>query len=265
MRKFIIGDIHGAYKALMQCLEIVNFDYDNDTLIQIGDVCDGWSETHLVIKELSKIKNMIQIKGNHDEWAFRFLDVSPKLGMDEYHSWFKHGGSATLKSYKSLSNDDKIFFKNYLKTALPYYIDENNNAFVHAGYTRLLSVNRKDYTLEMDKYNGILMWDRTMWEDAVLYNSSPDDKRFNKVFIGHSPTIIYGKSKPMNIQNIWNVDTGAAFYGPLTIMNVDTLEYYQSDYCFKLYPKETGRNKMTFEQLSIDKWNAILGVYDINI
>ena len=36
-----MGDIHGNYRGLLQCLEKSNFDYDNDKLIQLGDVVDG--------------------------------------------------------------------------------------------------------------------------------------------------------------------------------------------------------------------------------
>jgi serine/threonine protein phosphatase 1 len=44
-KRLCMGDIHGNYKALMQCLERSNFNYEEDTLIQLGDVCDGHSQT----------------------------------------------------------------------------------------------------------------------------------------------------------------------------------------------------------------------------
>lgn len=37
MRRLVMGDIHGAYKALKQCLYDSGFDYENDLLIQVGD------------------------------------------------------------------------------------------------------------------------------------------------------------------------------------------------------------------------------------
>ena len=46
----------------------------------------------------------------------------------------------------------------------------------------------------------------------------------------------------MKAANIWNLDTGAGFEGKLTIMNVDTKEYYQSDKLTTLYTNERGRN-----------------------
>jgi len=45
MKTFVIGDIHGAYKALIQCLKRSKFDYDRDRLICLGDVVDGYPET----------------------------------------------------------------------------------------------------------------------------------------------------------------------------------------------------------------------------
>jgi serine/threonine protein phosphatase 1 len=42
--------------------------------------------------------------------------------------------------------------------------------------------------------------------------------------------------------NIWNVDTGAAFKGALTIMDIDSKQVWQSDVLPSLYPKEDGRN-----------------------
>jgi serine/threonine protein phosphatase 1 len=44
-KTFVIGDIHGAYLALKQVLERSDFDYENDLLITIGDIVDGWSDS----------------------------------------------------------------------------------------------------------------------------------------------------------------------------------------------------------------------------
>ena len=50
-RTFVIGDIHGSYTALMQCLALSDFDYQHDELIALGDVCDGWPETSIQLNE----------------------------------------------------------------------------------------------------------------------------------------------------------------------------------------------------------------------
>ena len=47
----------------------------------------------------------------------------------------------------------------------------------------------------------------------------------------------------MHAINVWNIDTGAAFTGKLSGVNVNTKEVFQSDDLPSLYPNETGRNK----------------------
>ena len=47
----------------------------------------------------------------------------------------------------------------------------------------------------------------------------------------------------MNAQNVWNVDTGAAFFGKLSCIDIDSKVVIQSDVVQTLYPNEKGRNK----------------------
>ena len=56
MKTFCVGDIHGAYKALMQCLHRAQFDYHKDRLIVLGDGCDVFPEVNRCIDELLKIR-----------------------------------------------------------------------------------------------------------------------------------------------------------------------------------------------------------------
>jgi len=265
MKIYVIGDLHGGYRGLMQCLEKVNFDYENDKLISIGDLCDGWSETHLIFDEVRKMKNFVHVMGNHDEWSLDGLNRSNRLSEMIFNSaWLSQGGQATKASYDSLDEEGKEKFIELLKGALPYYIDEKNRLYVHAGYDRGWSIKDKDYSPEKEKTSGCLWWDREMW-DGLNSGLNLEDPRYEKVFIGHTPTLSKGTSKPMNIANVWNVDTGAAFYGPVTIMNVDTNEYWQSDYVFRLYQTEKGRNRQSFGTMNLDEWREPLSNYDIHI
>lgn len=265
MKTYVIGDLHGGYRGLMECLEKVNFDYENDRLISVGDLCDGWSETHLIFDEIRKMKNFVHVMGNHDEWSLQGLTRSNKLGeLMLNQAWLSQGGQATKNSYESLDEIGKEKFIQLLKDALPYYIDEKNRLYVHAGYDRNLSVKNSEYTPELEKSSGDLWWDREMW-DGLNRGYNLEDPRYDKVFIGHTPTLSKGTSNPMNIGNVWNVDTGAAFYGPVTIMDVDTNEYWQSDYVFRLYPEERGRNRAAYNNMIIDNWRKTFSDYGIHI
>lgn len=74
-RNFVVGDIHGAFKALMQCLERCTFDYENDRLIQPDDIVDGHHQSFECVEELLKIKNLVAIRGNHDQWFYEFIQT----------------------------------------------------------------------------------------------------------------------------------------------------------------------------------------------
>lgn len=46
----------------------------------------------------------------------------------------------------------------------------------------------------------------------------------------------------MHAINVWNLDTGAAFRGKLSCMDIKTKKVWQSDEVYTLYPTEKGRN-----------------------
>jgi len=66
---------------------------------------------------------------------------------------------------------------------------------------------------------------------------------FNEIYIGHTPTLNYNVYIPMNACNVWNMDTGAAYNGKLSALDIDTKLVWQSETVQLLYPNEKGRNK----------------------
>lgn len=238
-RTFVIGDIHGGYRALVQVLKMVNFDYDNDKLISLGDICDGWSETPEVIEELLRIKNLIYIKGNHDSWAYKGLTEERNFFSfsTNFEIWLNNGGQATKNAY--IRRADLLEkHLDFLNKAALYYLDEKNRLFVHGGI-------RPGIPIENTPEN-VLILDRNFW--YTQYAGGNEGRDYEEIYIGHTPTILFNERIPMNRKNTWLLDTGAAFTGSLTIMNIDTKEYWQSEPVRKLYPLEKGRNKKSWQE-----------------
>lgn len=241
MKKFVIGDIHGAYLALLQCLKLSKFDYEKDLLISIGDICDGWKQTQECIEELKKIKNFIFILGNHDSWFLNFINT----GILE-PIWYEQGGRNTLFSYGydiiENENDNINIPKSHIdflnKHILYYLLD--NKLFVHGGIepTKKVENHSKNY----------LMWDRELITNAYKkHNPNRKDykliKYYDEVFVGHTTTQIFDLDNltPLRCCNVIDIDTGAGWSGKLTIMDINTKEYWQSNIVAKLYPNEKGR------------------------
>ncbi|MFT5242364.1 MAG: serine/threonine protein phosphatase 1 [Glaciecola sp.] len=241
MRTLAIGDIHGGLKGLIQLMEIAKVNTD-DTLIFVGDYVDGWSDSAQVIQyliELSKTNNCIFIKGNHDVWCEQWLRTG-----DGDSVWLAHGGKETVGSYESFSEADKKQHLYFFEDMGLYHIDDDNKLFLHAGFTSMHGVER-----EVHKEN--FYFDRTLWEMALTMDKRigkqselyPNRlKHYNEIYIGHTPTTNFNQDQPMNAINVWNVDTGAAFKGKLSAIDIDTKEVFQSDTVYKLYPDELGRN-----------------------
>lgn len=260
-----VGDIHGNYKGLLQCLERSSFNNNIDTLISLGDVVDGHCDSFEVVKELLKIKNLIAIKGNHDDWFNTWLET----GINPTN--WGQGQKATGISYLNHSRPDEAWYtlnssyqdfelnikcsdvpkkhQEFFDKQLSYYLDDDNNLFVHGGFNR-------HYPLE--EQGDILWWDRALWSQALSYGNMTDFDLpghapgwkpkfkmigdYKEVFIGHTSTQFWKKDTPMNAANIWNLDTGGGMFGKISIMDVNTKKFWQSDKGNDLYPEFKGRS-----------------------
>jgi serine/threonine protein phosphatase 1 len=245
-----MGDLHGAYRALVQCLERSGFERDSDVLIQLGDVADGHDEVYECVETLLNLKHVIAIKGNHDEWFKEFIETG-------YHpSQWTQGAVSTARSYlRKMGKEDRLMRTGGgFKTALNpddipkphrdffhkqrlYHIDHVNRCFVHGGFDRQMEF--------AGQAPSVYYWDRMLWAQALSFAASKWEAgrnarfkmvtSFKSVFIGHTSTLNWKTDQPMKAANVWNLDTGAGYWGRLTIMDVETEEYWQSDLVKELY------------------------------
>lgn len=241
MRTIVIGDIHSGYLALKQLLERIGVEKE-DKLIFLGDYVDGWSsavETVDYLLDLSAKIDCVFLRGNHDELVYDWL----KDGLDK-PMWLAHGGEASKNSYTGQSDKLIEAHKVFYESLQNYHLDDKNRLFVHAGFTNLNGV-------KFEYFSKMFYWDRTLWEMVLGLDTTigPDHalypkrlKNYLEIYIGHTPVTRINKTKPVLAANVWNMDTGAAFKGPLSAMDVDSKTIWQSDPVYQLYPKERGRN-----------------------
>lgn len=241
-RTLVIGDIHGGLKALQQLLDRIEVS-PTDRFIFLGDYVDGWSDSPQTISfliDFSKNHDCIFMRGNHDDLCHQWL----KSGTQN-QQWIQHGGQSTIENYASVSEKEKQQHIAFFSQLKDYHIDTKNRLFVHAGF--------QNHHGPKHEYSSTpFYWDRTLWELAVALDKSltPNDinypKRlthFDEIYIGHTPVTRIGKTKPYNAATVWNIDTGAAFKGALSMIDADTKQIWQSDPVWTLYPDENGRNR----------------------
>ncbi len=232
-RRFVLGDIHGNYRALKQILVKSKFDYEKDKLIIIGDVVDGYSCSFEVVEELLKIKKRVFILGNHDVWWMNHMAT----GWAE-DIWLMQGGKATRESYKShnyhykkLPQEHKDFFNSGI-----FWYEIDDMLFVHGGFD--YPKHPRDCTSED------LIWDRELIERM---KNGLRIKEWKKIFVGHTTTE-NADSEPSIIDyhgdkfaKLIKIDCGAGWSGRLCLYNIDTDEYFLSNFAKKLNPNEEGR------------------------
>jgi len=257
-KTFVMADPHGAYEAIVQCLNRSEFNKGVDELIVLGDVCDGWHETKRCIDLLLEIE-ATYIIGNHDEWTLDWMETgnAPRI-------WTQQGGIYTIKSYMPEVSE---FFHgdyvkpegipqshiDYLRNAYLFLEDEINGKkclFVHGGFDFFRGIENTS--------RNEMMWNRDLMARALQNeviarksNTKPKDFPFyDEIFIGHTTTETLGRkceqvgldgSKPVKACNVWLLDQGAGWSGYLSIMNIETKEFYMSDKVSTLYPDVKGR------------------------
>jgi len=231
IKTYCCGDIHGNYDGLMQCIERSNFNPETDRLISLGDICDGHRNTKQVIDYLLTLKNFILCRGNHDSslcgcgnvdygWSLGWMLTGKEIPL----CWYQ-GGQFTAASYDYNRKNVPQSHINLLKGALPYFIDDKNNLYVHGGFKLRKSVEEQD--------PEFLIWDRDLvYKYGRGYAKHPI-KKYNHVFLGHTSTQAikhdWEATDPIISYNVIALDTGGGWNGKLTIMDVETLEYWQSD------------------------------------
>lgn len=243
-RKLVIGDIHGGLRAVHQIMERAQVS-QKDTLIFLGDYVDGWSQSPEVIDyliALGKQQNCIFLRGNHDELLLDWLNGNFENFNESL--WFNHGGEATVTAYAAVSEKTKKEHIAFLSSLQNYHLDQQNRLFIHAGFTNMNGVT-------FEYFPKLFYWDRTLWETALALDENIEKEAvhyprrlslYDEIYIGHTPVTKINQTIPVKKACVWNIDTGAAFKGPLTIMDVNTKEFWQSDSLPELYPTEKGRN-----------------------
>jgi serine/threonine protein phosphatase 1 len=238
---YVVADIHGCDEALLNVLGKVNFDYENDRLIQLGDLVDRGENSWEVLEILLKVKNLILIKGNHDEMFRLYLDnYDPKFSEQWYHTWLMEFAPTTIKSYASHECKNLDEHIKLLDSAVPYYI-ENNCIFTHGGFNRNILVE--------EQHPSVFTYDRELVYEMMSFEGEKFENKngFDCMYLGHTPTLYWeigqeiklNKDLVLEIKNpiyypiikhgIHMLDCGAGKGGPLTIYDLDNSTWIQSD------------------------------------
>ena len=222
MLTYAIGDIHGHLDLLAAEHRKIAADRAahgaNDApIVHVGDLVDRGPDSQGVIEYLragiAAGENWVVLKGNHDRMFAGFLaDVKyhdDGLRTDLSYLHYKIGGGATLASYGVKNAADRRMapvhaeavaavpqaHRDFLESR-PGWFNRGEAMFVHAGVRAGIALDQQSDT--------DLMWIRG------TFLTDPRD---------YGPLIVHGHTaidRPRHYGNRVNVDSGAAYGGPLS-------------------------------------------------
>jgi serine/threonine protein phosphatase 1 len=125
-RRFVIGDVHGHYDALIALFEAIAPNSEDEVYF-LGDLIDRGAQSAKVVEFV--IKNGYNcLLGNHEFMLLNVLGTG-EIVPDAFEAWLHNGGYATVTSYGNRIPQEHI---DWFRT-LPLYLDLGNFWLVHAG------------------------------------------------------------------------------------------------------------------------------------
>lgn len=219
---YVISDLHGHFDLLIKLLDKIKFS-EKDILYIIGDICDRGPDSLKILFYIQKHKNIILLKGNHEQLMQEALYYGVYYDDFDYpskacHLWQVNGGDMTMENIRQYLQKDKLRYEDYrvvrmafLKNLydylndLPEYLEITVNGkdyvLVHAGVdVRFPLEKQKSHTL--------------LWIRDDFHFSCGD---LNKIYIfGHTPTAYLNVDRSFNVwydsiyQNKIGIDGGLA-------------------------------------------------------
>ena len=238
-RNLIVGDIHSQYGLLMEALEEASFSPEEDVLYSVGDIADRGPDTVRLIRFLEALPDYRPVLGNHDIWLRDYLvsGLCPPVWIDS------NGGARTVKDFirSGVSGSERVVMGEWLSMA-PYVRIDEHFIVIHGGIPQFwtmtelekiasLSPSTVGYAAAEDPASSQL-WNRSYLQSAMAFEKGADPAVLQvpldtskRIFIGHTPI-----NQPFHSEryHLTAVDTGAGHGRKLTVMDMDTYEYWQA-------------------------------------
>lgn len=238
-RNLIVGDIHSQYGLLMDVLSAASFSPGEDVLYSVGDIADRGPETVHLIQFLQSLPDYRPVLGNHDIWLRDYLvsSICSPVWIDS------NGGLRTVKDFmrSGVSGNERVIMGEWLSRA-PYVRIEDDYIVVHGGIPSGWTIRELENIAAlppstvgyaaMEDPGTSPLWNRSYLQSAMAFENGADPavlqsplETVRRIFIGHTPL-----TSPFHSEryHLTAVDTGAGHGRALTLMDMDTLRYWQA-------------------------------------
>lgn len=208
-KDYVVGDIHGSFRQLMNILLKMDFDFKNDRLFSVGDLCDRGLYSQEIIKWMD-YKWFIPVFGNHES-----LIIGYTQNVISFEVLIKVGAQWWFDISEEEKNKILQYFGN-LPLAIELQTDKAKLGIIHA--TCPLD-SWEDLKSMLETEDGYKYANKAIWTYAKEDNKQ-NIKDIDYVIVGHTTQNEY-----QQWGNMFLIDTGATYEnGFFTILDVQTLK-----------------------------------------
>ena len=210
---YVVGDLHGCYRLLMQELEKIRFNFEQDLLICTGDLVDRGSENLECISLLDQ-PWFSSVRGNHEEMCIKGRD---DVWIQDMHA--RNGGEwFYLLSTEKQDKLSEILSK--LPLVIEIQLEDKKIGILHADIdihdwnqfkTNIAKGERKIPGLTSAYTNAL--WGRgRIRHHSKRYGTV---KNIDEIYLGH--TIV---KRHTQIDNCHYIDVGSSYTQQLCIVKI---------------------------------------------
>ncbi|MCP4380463.1 MAG: serine/threonine protein phosphatase [Hyphomicrobiales bacterium] len=227
MRIYAIGDVHGCDTMLVDAHRAIADDLTSrpvkdHRIVHLGDYVDRGPASAAVIQRLAdRVRSdprTICLRGNHDTWLLDFLTDPHTNGRP----WLTYGGAETMLSYgvNGASPNASARQLDRLSTRLSEQLPDADRSFLQA--CPLTTRFGDFFFCHAGIRPGVSLEEQA--EDDLIWIREPflSDRRDHGVVVVHGHTPV---AQPDARVNRINIDTGAVFGGPMTVLALEGCAY----------------------------------------
>ena len=242
-KDYICPDIHGRFDILEATLANINFDFENDRLLCLGDIIDRGHFSHRALHFMDK-KWFYTIRGNHEDMLIKSYQAifEQKFGKETgdqiVNSWLTYGG-AWAQSI-GLLKDKEHFFEWYeafdnIPYAMELKISDKTIVMSHGELPLEISWNYlKKHISDSSSTDGNSFRDHILWSmniyknyksnQVLLDSGAYDVKGVDYAFCGH----VYNETKGTFVINnrIYLENNAWSDYNSIEYFNIIDIEEF---------------------------------------
>ncbi|WP_436916852.1 metallophosphoesterase [Acinetobacter schindleri] len=210
---YVVGDLHGCYRLLMQELEKIRFNFEQDLLICTGDLVDRGSENLECISLLDQ-PWFLSVRGNHEEMCIKGRD---DVWIQDMHA--RNGGEWFYLLSTEKQDKLSVIFSQ-LPLVIEIQLEDKKIGILHADIdihdwnqfkTNIAKGERKIPGLTSAYTNAL--WGRgRIRHHSKRYGTV---KNIDEIYLGH--TIV---KRHTQIDNCHYIDVGSSYTQKLCIVKI---------------------------------------------